>query len=197
MPVALHLVNPVKSWAKGVFLNDLEVLRCGGPWLAPLTPTPQSPLCWRPLKTVGELRQPAEGTAEGAGSQPRPLGAAPSADPRARRTELGARRGRGGGRPRTGPPLEPGPSPPPRRPVAAGAELTSGPGDHAPPPAGRAAAAAARPARGRRGPRGVGERAAEPGVGARAAARRRPARALFLPAGRGLGGPEPHSLAPR
>ncbi|XP_025784707.1 KDEL motif-containing protein 2 [Puma concolor] len=112
----------------GVFLNDLEVLRCGGPWLAPLTPTPQPPLCWRPLKTVDELRQPEEGAAEGAGSQPRPLGAAPSADPRARRTELGARRGRGGGRPRTGPPLEPGPSPPPRRPVAAGAELTSGPG---------------------------------------------------------------------
>lgn len=194
----------------------MEVLRCGA---LSLSPRP-SPRRWCPFKAVSSKRlnssknqrwgpgktrswrpraqaripsltKPAPGPCSALGSRGRTR---PSLTPgRAHGAGAGRSRGRAGGaaggRARARPP-EPGPTPPPP-------SWTAGPGDHAPPPAGRPAAAAARPARGRRGPRGAGERAAEPGVGARAAGGRRAAGPLFLPAGRELGGPKPHSLAPR
>lgn len=163
-----------RPWRSRVLLSSSVSLRqtCdpGSPW----SPGGWGRGDWHILRALGRpppsptRREP--GREGGARAQPRPGCARP-------------RKGRL--RPRRSPPLP------------AAAELDPAARDHGPPPAGPAAVAAARPAGGRGGPRGAGERAAEPGVGPRAAGGRRPARPLFLPAGRQLRGPKPHALAPR
>lgn len=116
------------SWATGLPLKDMDILRCGA---LPLAPRP-SPLCWCPFKAVSSTQLTSSGNrrcgrrdqvwaAEGA----RPHRADPSAgspgpDALSADRRQGARRTRRAGRreaahgpaPAARPP-EPGPSPPP------------------------------------------------------------------------------------